>query len=95
MTLKVKGLKSVGVTATESPDVLISQNTDDEILRNIDNCSSDTIKFSQWKRKEVEHKGKITKTMVIESTEMTKTEFIKIFRDDLIAFRNHVNRVQS
>lgn len=90
MTLKLKGLKSVGVINTENPDVLISKNTDDETLEKIDNCSLDTVKFSQWKQKEVEHKGRITKRMVIENLEMAKTEFAKIFKDDLIAFRTHV-----
>ncbi|WAR18386.1 hypothetical protein MAR_000224 [Mya arenaria] len=56
IALKVKGLKNVGAITTENPDQMVRQYSDDEIVDRILNCNTDTIKFAQWKRKEVEHK---------------------------------------
>ena len=66
------------------------QNTDDEILQKISECEAETIKFSEWKRKDVNHKGKLTKRMMIENVQLSKTEFMTMFRRDLIEFRKHV-----
>lgn len=93
MALKVKGLKSAGATTTDSPDVLIRQQSDNEILQAIADCSADEIKFSEWKRKDVERKGKLTKRMLIESNQIPKVDFISLFRQDLISFRGHTERV--
>ena len=94
IALKVKGMKAVGASNTDSPDMLIRQNTDDEILQKISECEAETIKFSEWKRKDVNHKGKLTKRMMIENVQLPKTEFMTMFRRDLIEFRKHVLRVK-
>jgi hypothetical protein len=95
MSLKVKGLKSVGVSTTENPDTLISNNSDEEIIQKLRDCPSDTIKYTQWKRKEVEHKGRMTKRMMIANLEMPKNEFIDLFTHDLSEFRKHTERVKT
>ena len=94
MALKVKALKTVGATTTNNPDTLIRQNTDDEIIKNISDCDSETIRYSEWKRKEVEHRGKMTKRMQIETVEKSKRDFVEMFKQDLINFRKHTERVK-
>ena len=87
-------LKTVGATTTNSPDTLIRQNTDDEIIKYISDCNSETIRYSEWKRKEVEHRGKKTKRMQIETVEKSKRDFVEMFKQDLINFRKHTERVK-
>ncbi|WAR22114.1 hypothetical protein MAR_016088, partial [Mya arenaria] len=72
--LKVKGLKNVGAITTENPDQMFRQYSDDEIVDKILNCNTDTIKFGQWKRKEVEHKGRLTKRIQTKYAFVTKEE---------------------
>ena len=93
MALKVKALKIVEATTTNNPDTLIRQNTDDEIIRKINECDTENVRYSEWKRKEVEHKGRVSKRMQIETVEKSKTEFVEMFRQDLINFRKHTERV--
>ncbi|WAR27839.1 hypothetical protein MAR_013543 [Mya arenaria] len=95
IALKVKGLKTVCTITTEYPDQVIWQYSDDEIVGKIINCNTDAIKFVQWKRKEVEHKGRLTKRMLIAQEEMPKLEFVEIFKQDLIEFRSHTSRVKT
>lgn len=95
IALKIKGLKTIGVITTENPDQMIKQYSDEEIVGKIQNCSAETIKFSQWKRKEVEHKGRLTKRMLITQEDMPKHEFLGNFKKELIEFRNHTSRVKS
>ena len=66
IALKARGLKSVGVTNTDNPDMLIRLDTVEEIIQRIKDCSEAAINFSEWKRKEVNHKGKVTKIMMIQ-----------------------------
>ena len=94
MALKVKALKIIGAVNTNNPDSLTTQNTDAEIIQCINECNTETIKYSEWKRKEVEHKGRISKRMQIETVEKSKTEFVKMFEQDLINFRRHTERVK-
>lgn len=58
MALKVKALKNVGVTTTNNPDIMIRQNTDNEIINKLNERNVVSIKYSEWKSK-VEHRGKI------------------------------------
>ena len=90
----MKALKIVEATTTNNPDTLIRQITDDEIIRKINECDTENIRYSEWKRKEVEHKGRVSKQMQIESVEKSKTEFVEMFRQDLINFRKHTERVK-
>ena len=79
MALKVKALKTVGATTTNNPDTLIRQNTDDEIIKNISDCDSETIRYSEWTRKEVEHRDEMTKRMQIETVVKSKRDFVEMF----------------
>ena len=97
IALKVKGLKSVGAITTDSPDVMIQQSTDESIIQKIKDCEANTIKYSEWKRKEVEHKGRTTKRMIIESVEIPKDRFVEMLKfvaRDLKEFRKHTEKVK-
>ncbi|KAJ8314146.1 hypothetical protein KUTeg_008707 [Tegillarca granosa] len=58
MALKVKALNSVRIITTYHPDALIKQHSDAEILAKIRDYTGNNIKYSEWKRKDVEHKAK-------------------------------------
>ena len=64
--IESKALKTVGLITTNNPDVMIKQNSDEEIIKKISESDVVSIKYSEWKRKEVEHKGKMIKCMQIE-----------------------------
>ncbi|KAJ8301685.1 hypothetical protein KUTeg_020672 [Tegillarca granosa] len=67
MALKVKALNSVGIITTYHPDTLIKQHSDVEILRKIRDYTGNNIKYSEWKRKDVEQK--VPKTECDEANE--------------------------
>ena len=94
IALKLKGLKAIGAVSTDNPDAIVRQSSDEEIMQRINACDAESIKFAQWKRKEVVHKGKTTKRMMIENVQMTKLEFMNMFRNDLVDFRQHTERVK-
>lgn len=76
MALKVKALNSVRIITTNHPDTLTKQHNDAEILRKIRDYTGNNIKYSEWKRKDVEYKGKITKRMQIETVEKTNNNSV-------------------
>lgn len=54
---------------TENPDTYVEQKSDDEILSDIENLAEENIKFAEWKRVEVERKGRTFKRMQIVTSE--------------------------
>jgi hypothetical protein len=97
MILKFKWLKTMGMQTSESPDAFIEQMSDDQIIAEIQNLADEKIKFSEWKRVEVEKRGKTFKRMqnLIVSLETTREEFTNmLLRSALKEFRKHVHRVK-
>ncbi|MES9883292.1 MAG: hypothetical protein ABW185_20700 [Sedimenticola sp.] len=94
MALKVKAMKSARITTMTNPDSLVKQHTDDEILTRIQESDKANIEYTEWKRVDVEHKGKVTKRMQIVKSETTKEHFSEIMQNDLKEFRHHNERVK-
>lgn len=94
MVLKLKALKNIGIPTSENPDSYIEQQADDKILAEIENLAEGKVKFAEWKRVEVEKKGKTFKIMQIVTAEITKEEFITLMRSELREFRKHGHRVK-
>ncbi|VDH99569.1 Hypothetical predicted protein [Mytilus galloprovincialis] len=61
MALKVRTLKALNITTTSNPDQLIRQMTDEEVLAKITELEDEKIKYSEWKRVDVEEKGMMKK----------------------------------
>lgn len=94
MVLKLKALKTIGMPTTENPDTYVEQKSDDEILSDIENLAEENIKFAEWKRVEVERKGRTFKRMQIVTSERPREEFATLMRTELREFRKHVHRVK-
>ncbi|CAC5426436.1 unnamed protein product [Mytilus coruscus] len=94
MALKVRTLKALNVTTTSNPDQLIRQMTDDEVLEKITQLEDEKIKYSEWKRVDVE-KGMMKKRMNVVQCEANRQEFGTLIRTSLNEFRAHVYRVQT
>ncbi|CAC5394558.1 unnamed protein product [Mytilus coruscus] len=95
MALKVRTLKALTVTTTSNPDQLIRQMTDDEVLEKITQLEDEKIKYSEWKRVDVEEKGMMKKRMNVVQCEANRQEFGTLIRTSLNEFRAHVYRVQT
>lgn len=93
MALKLKALKSIGMSNSENPDTYVEQKSDDEVLAEIESLAEEKVRFAEWKRVDVEKKGRIFKRMQIVTVEKTKGEFIILMRSELREFRKHVHRV--
>ncbi|CAG2223343.1 unnamed protein product [Mytilus edulis] len=95
MALKVRTLKALNITTTSNPDQLIRQMTDEEVLAKITELEDEKIKYSEWKRVDVEEKGMMKKRMNVVQCEANKQEFGTLIRTSLNEFRAHVYRVQT
>lgn len=92
MALKLRSLKAMSINASTSPDVFVS-SCDGEALDNLLNKCHDTVKYSkysQWKRVEVDDK----KNMKILEFQVSKAEFVKIFKEETKKFEAHAYRVK-
>ena len=69
--------------------------TDDQILDSIKTCMSYSITYTEWRKKDVEHKGKVTKRMQIEVIEKSKDELVELMKKELTNFRLHTKRVAN
>ena len=61
----------------------------------LENDLPEKMKFSQWKRVEVEEKGRKEQVMRIVETEVERTTFIASFENQKNDFSNHVCRVRK
>lgn len=81
MVLKLKALKTLGISASENPDTYVELKSDNEILLEIESVQEENIIYSEWKRVEVEKKGRLFKRMQIIPVQKTKSDFITIIRN--------------
>lgn len=92
MALTAKTLRKEGVNVSANPEVFVKENINREmVLQNV----PDSIKVPQWKRIEVDEKGKRKHVMRIVDTAMTKQEFINHLETQKEDFSDHVNRVKT
>ena len=56
MALKLKALKSIGMSNSENPDTYVEQKSDDEVLAEIESLAEEKVRFAEWKRVDVEKK---------------------------------------
>lgn len=94
MALRVKGLRSTGISNTTTPDSYIRQATDEELLSQIELHDSTSVKYTEWQRLELERKGRKTKRMQVVQVERSKQEFLDIMRKEIPDFRSHCLRVK-
>lgn len=71
-------MKVIKATTTNNPDVVTLNSTVEDILSQIRASEQTSIKFSEWKRVVVEHKGRKTKRMQIETLERSLAELVII-----------------
>ena len=95
MTLKLKTLKSLGITTMSNPDTYIHTMPDESTAEKLEEVDETTIRYSEWKRVDVLHKGKVIKRMKIVEMEKPKAEFAIIILKELKEFREHVHRVSA
>ena len=76
MCLKLRAIKSLGVTVSVSPDKFIQDCKDEVALKEVVDQLPSIVQFSQWKRAEVEGKKK----MKILSFNLEKEKFRDTFQ---------------
>ena len=91
MTLCIQALKSMGVIVPLNPENFIDDENNMQIVRN---NVPEKIKFCQWKRVAVEHKGRKKMVMKIVDTELEKSDFLIHFKKEIVEFCSHVARVK-
>ena len=89
MSLKLRAIKSLGVTVSVSPDKFIEDCKDEVALKEVVDQPPSVVQFSQWKRAEVEGKKK----MKILSFNLEKEKFRDTFKKEVEQFRGHARRV--
>ncbi|KAL3842603.1 hypothetical protein ACJMK2_020596 [Sinanodonta woodiana] len=67
----------------------------EKIVKGIESIREEKIKFSEWKRVDIEKKGKFFKRMQIVSGEKSKSDFVALLRSELTEFRKHIHRVKE
>ena len=90
MALKLRWLKSLGVKVHTSPDAFMKNVQQDSIDDLLTQCTTEKVKYSQWKRVEVEGKKK----MKVVDVEVPRQEFCNIFKEEMKNFREHAERVK-
>ena len=92
--LTAKALRRYGIIVPVNPEEMLKEERLKEKVR--EEIKDDTdIKLSQWKRVEIEEKGKkkyVTK--IVEST-LEKEEFVTKFENQIDEFGSHVERVST
>ena len=89
IALKIKAIQEV--TGTKNPDDFIAKNTDDEVQEKLQNIDKSNVTFIEWKREG--DNGKLRWKQV--QTVVTIENFTKMFMQDVMDFREHVNRVKN
>jgi hypothetical protein len=92
MALTAKTLKKEGLSVSINPDVFVKSELD---RTTISNNLKDTIKVPQWKRVEVEDRGKKKMVMRVIDNEMRKDEFLNYLESQKQEFAEHVSRVKT
>ena len=81
---------------TVNPDVFRKSYTTDEKLDEVfDKIDTEEIKFSQWKRINVEKDGKTTKKIKLIDTTQSPAEFAANFKAEFHLFCEHAARAKE
>ena len=83
MTLCIQALKSMGVIVPLNPENFIDDEKNMQIVKN---NVPEKIKFCQWKRVAVEHKGRKKMVMKIVDTELEKSDFLIHLEKEIVEF---------
>ena len=93
LALTAKSLKKVGIVVDANPERMVKeQNLKDKVREKLD---ENTFKHSQWKRVEIEEKGKKKYITKILETTLAKQKCISIFEQQVDEFISHVERVNT
>lgn len=93
MVLKIKPLKARSIISTANPDVLIRENTDDEITEKMNEIDGNIVHYSEWKKVNVESAGRVFNKMKVVDCESSKQDYIMMMKKNLLEFREHTHRV--
>ena len=93
MALKLRSLRRKEVTVPLNPETFLKSTH--PTADGLENDLPEKMKFSQWKRVEVEEKGRKKQVMRIVETEVERATFIASFENQKNDFSNHVWRVRK
>jgi hypothetical protein len=83
VALTAKSLKKVGIVVDANPERMVKeQNLKDKVREKLD--ENTPFKHSQWKRVEIEEKGKKKYVTKILETTLAKQKFISIFEQQVV-----------
>lgn len=92
MALTLKTLRNEGGCVSANPETFARGDLDEErVLGKL----GENIKVPQWKRVQIEDRGKQKFVMRIQDTNMTKQEFITHIQNQKKEFSDHVYRVKT
>lgn len=92
MSLTAKTLRREGVPVSVNPEVFVKSTIDQET---ISDTLPERIQVPQWKRVEVEERGKRKLVMRVVDTDMTKEDFLNHIDTQKQTFSDHVDRVKT
>ena len=94
MALKLKAMKSAGVQCFTNPDTFAqldaTQATD--LLTEI---KVDPVRYMVWKKVQIEVNNKTKEKMKIVNVSAAKEEFIKVVKEEIMEFKDHIERVKN
>lgn len=91
-SLKLRCLKNLGVCSCTSPDKFVEDFDDDAINGMLEHVSTENIRYQEWKRVKMSD-GK--ERIRIVDQEENKQDFIKVMKESVDKFREHVKRVKD
>ena len=95
-SLKLVPLKNMQLINIVNPDVFRrSYTTDEKLDEGLDKIDTEEIKFSQWKRINVEKDGKTTKKIKLIDTTQSPAEFVTNFKAEFHLFCEHAARAKE
>jgi len=89
MSLELRALKSSGAVVTTNPDQFIKDVERGDEEKGLATITSSNIKYDEWKRVPQDD-GK--KQMMIVTSEVTKIEFQNLLKQEILQFREHIER---
>ena len=93
IALLLKALRKLNIDVPINPDTFAKEPKLKEI--NVKLTADANVTFSQWKRVEIEEKGKKKNVMRIVESEKQKDQFMNILEDMTADFQGHVKRIKT
>ena len=86
-------MKSVGVQCSTNPDTFAKLDATQarDVLTEI---KVDLVRYMVWKKVQIEVNNKTKEKMKIVNVSAAKEEFIKMVKEEIMAFKDHVERVK-